>query len=456
MFHNLCLTLLVLAGLTFTTLCASAPAPTSTYESTPKFTQEVNFAGSLVTRQFFSAGAKQFIGMGLTQLFYGEMNREMKLQEPIKEGTYSDEDLKQFLNQFDQILTELLVPSEAWVASNEQAVHQVFLLDIDTQIRNSTYPDDELVRFLQNKEVQNWAMRQSAFLAEAAPLGTFVQLIKLLAPEKKDHEEFAERKKVLQAFESSSVLNALGKYTVIHLHNISQALSSDLFKPLMPTRYNLEKLHQEEISLRADAERIFGNPSTINYAKLIGASLVVNKLTTDDKMKVYHFQQQELGAIDELVKRAYYAVYPKLAGNCDRFRQWYDEESIRNSNGDWTKVKYPDGRSIDPQDIIDEVGDSVMQPLTLAYLHGCFGEKDVVAARQVLESWANTHGDRGPIAHLTHCTLANWARYGVGGEKDESTALKWEARFVHETKFAKGCMNHLPPIDPSNPWRVLK
>lgn len=160
-------------------------------------------------------------------------------------------------------------------------------------------------------------------------------------------------------------------------------------------------------------------------------------------------------ALRGLAKRAYYAVYSKLPNGCELIGQWYDVDSIRSSNGDWKKVKRQDGRSISPNGMIEGIGVNVMQPLSTAYIQGCFSEKDPVAAKRAMEDWANTHGDKGNMAAMTHCTLAMWARYGIGGDRNESAAQEWEARFVRETGLAEGCTSNLPPIDPGDPWLVM-
>jgi len=135
-----------------------------------------------------------------------------------------------------------------------------------------------------------------------------------------------------------------------------------------------------------------------------------------------------------------------LAQECAVEKRVLDVESLRNCNGDWKMVKVATGQPIAP-------GADEMQVLAFAYTSGCFVKSDVTVARRILETWANNHHDIGKRAAASHCTLADWYRYGIGGEKDEATAAQWERRFEVET-HGHTCelYRRKPPVDMTDPW----
>lgn len=145
---------------------------------------------------------------------------------------------------------------------------------------------------------------------------------------------------------------------------------------------------------------------------------------------------------------AYVVNPPSLTAMCFRYEQFYDPESVRQSNGDWRKVKIVGG-----QELTADIG--MLSMLPSAYASGCFGKRDTAAARRTLEAYANAHGDKGKIAAGTHCQLARWYRYGIGGERDEARAGEWEARFRRDTGATGGCSDDLTIIDPDDPWRRI-
>lgn len=155
---------------------------------------------------------------------------------------------------------------------------------------------------------------------------------------------------------------------------------------------------------------------------------------------------KKLGA--QLRDRFAYVVNPPTTETCFRYEPLYDPESVRQSHGDWRKVRIVGGQAL-TADI------SKLSVLPSAYASGCFGKRDTAAARRTLEVYANSHGDKGKIAARTHCQLARWYRYGIGGERDEARAREWEARFRRDTGATGGCSDDLTIIDPDDPWRRI-
>jgi hypothetical protein len=138
------------------------------------------------------------------------------------------------------------------------------------------------------------------------------------------------------------------------------------------------------------------------------------------------------------------------AQECAIEKRMLDVESVRNSGGNWKAVKVAGGQPI-------AAGANEMQVLALAFTSGCFVEPDIAAARRMLEVWANNHHDIGKRAAASHCTLATWYRYGIGGNKDEAAAVRWEKRFEVES-HGHTCNPHWlkPPGDPTDPWNLRR
>ena len=120
-------------------------------------------------------------------------------------------------------------------------------------------------------------------------------------------------------------------------------------------------------------------------------------------------------------------------------------------NGDLNGVKIANGRQLTPDS--DE-----MHVYAMAYARGCYVQKNTVIARKLLEQWANAHHDEGKKAAASHCTLAEWYRFGIGGPKNEATAIRWEERFVLETGGGYSCSIYArkPLIDPADPWKTIQ
>ena len=425
-FRNSALKLLVAIGVALPFNHASASEGQTTLSDSFASTSLVVSKARL--NQSYALGRKIYELMELGKLPNGR---------PVP-GTYSNEDLKQILAEFDKIQMEFVARVEELLEPDQQAIQQAFVREFNTRFQN-----EDAANFFQSKNVLNWAKRNSAFLVEALPLSSLVNVFRVLSPEQFKEPTPSDAKEL--------ELLSGGMVSVHHLYYISEALNSEPLKSLLPARFDMTKLRSEEERLRIEAKKLFGNTAAIKYQYLIEMSFREGTRTTESRLN-QALQQQEANAVGKLqilATRASYAANPYLTTTCTRIKEQLDPNTIGPSNGTWDGVKRVNGTPI-------FLGSDEMQVLWRAYTSGCYVKKSAAIARTILEQWANAHHDVGKKAAFTHCTLARWHRFGIGGPKDEPTADRWEQRFSAETG-GHNCSIYFekPLIDPTDPWRVF-
>jgi hypothetical protein len=372
-----------------------------------------------------------------SQLFK-KMYFDMYPEKRPTQGTFTDDDLKQIAAGFDRIRAETPPPIKNLPLPEAQALHQEYVSAFRAKLQNQ-----ELARFYAGKEVQDWAKRESTFLVKALPLSSLLSVLRVLAPDKFRFPTQTEA----NVFDLSSG----GVTPAISIFYISEALYSDTLSPLIPARFNLDKLRKEERKLREDANRIFGSAAEAKYLYLIRSALFAGDTAINTEMNKLIRQQpgiaQRQRQLEILAARASYAANPYLTGACERIKERLDPSTIGSSGGKWEGVKNVEGNQIKPDS--DD-----MQVLVQAYTKGCYIKRNAAIARSLLEQWGNAHHDTGKKAVASHCKLAQWYRFGVGGPKDEATAIRWEDRYTTESG-GYICPNQLPFIDPTDPWRLM-
>jgi hypothetical protein len=150
-----------------------------------------------------------------------------------------------------------------------------------------------------------------------------------------------------------------------------------------------------------------------------------------------------------LKARIAYASDPNVAGWCSFLTENVSIAKLEASNGDMRLVTSVDGVPL-------AADASQMFSLSEAYARGCRVPQDMKRARQILEGFAvatKTRKFKGKLELAAWCRLAHWYRQGFGGPKDAQAAESWEQRVKAEI-LPQGC-NPIPPVDPSNPWKVL-
>ncbi|MBN9462465.1 MAG: sel1 repeat family protein [Burkholderiales bacterium] len=390
--------------------------------------------------EFMLARAEHAQGFGLSnQLYFLMVQKGLVAEGEPRRGSYTDHDLKQIIDRFDRIQTDLASATRDLILPDAEEIHRTFIRDLNKRL------PEEARNFFLSKEVLEWSKRNGAFLVEALPLSTFVNIVAILSPEKFTLPAPEERLK--------SGLISGGMADGGHVLLISEALNSDALKPFIPPRFDLARLRKEEAIIRADAKRIFESAPASKYYYAVDMSLRESERPYRRKLEAA-LKQRNANVFDELqtlVTRMSYVVDPHLTGVCDGLKRLLDPGTIEKSNERWESVKTPAGAQIDPAGY-------EMQFLAMAYARGCYVKKNTAVARRVLEKWANSHHEGGKKAIASYCTLAEWYRFGIGGPKDEATAIRWEGRLTSELSGGHPCSDfaHKPLIDPADPWRVLQ
>ncbi len=151
--------------------------------------------------------------------------------------------------------------------------------------------------------------------------------------------------------------------------------------------------------------------------------------------------------LDLLRTRIDYASDQNVNGMCAHLVKDIDVASFRASNGDYRLVRSSTGSPL-------AAGATELLSLSMAYSRGCGVERDMRAARRMLEGFSTASTERGKVTIAAWCLLANWNRYGFGGAQDERQALAWENRVVEQIS-KQGC-RRMQAVDPADPWREIR
>lgn len=218
-----------------------------------------------------------------------------------------------------------------------------------------------------------------------------------------------------------------------------------LLSPFLIPSDELGQLRELTLSNSSAANsRYFRTPPCLERAlQLTEASLRAQELKTFWSGKE---MAQALDKVKLLKARLSLLRDPQASGRCRREQQSFDIRTLRASDGNWEAVRKPSGEALRPDSY-------EVYELAMAFTSGCHVSKDAALARRILEQWAMQHGDRGKMAEASHCTLASWHRFGIGGPRNPDQAAQWEAHFADATGGHQ-CHPRLP-IDPTDPWKVL-
>lgn len=400
--------------------------------------EQSNLADSFASKEFVVSMARLNQNRALAGRLYQLMADGKPPNATPTPGKYSDEDLKNLLAGFDKIQIEYGASIEELLAPDHQETQQVFVREFTTRFQNA-----EAANLFQSRNVLDWARRNSAFLVEALPLSSLANVFRVVSPEKLREPTPLDAKEL-------EVLSG-GMVPIEHLYYISEALNSEPLKSLLPARFDTTKLRNEEARLRTEAKELFGSTAAIKYHYLIEMSF--RQATRTAEANLNKTLRQQWATADDKLRalstRASYAANPYLTDTCSRIKEQLDPSTIEGSKGNWDGVKRVNGTPLSPDS--DE-----MLALWRAYARGCYVKKSSVTARTILDQWANAHHDVGKTAAFTHCTLAQWYRFGIGGPKDDAAADRWEQRYLAGTGGHSCSIYYEKPlIDPTNPWRVF-
>lgn len=248
--------------------------------------EQTALSDAYVSANFVVANAKLNQGYGLGLKIYELMELgKLPNGRPVP-GTYSNEDLKQFLAEFDRIQLELGASIKEILEPEQEAIAQAFVREFRARSQN-----EEAANFYQSKKVLNWAKQNSAFLVETLPLSSLVNVFRVLSPEQFKEPTSSDLKEL--------ELRSGGMVSIHHIYFISQALNSEPLRSLLPARFDTARLRNEEERLRLEAKQIFDNTTALKHQYLVDVSFRNATRTAEYKLNQV-LQQQQKNAVGEL------------------------------------------------------------------------------------------------------------------------------------------------------------
>lgn len=364
--------------------------------------------------------------MGIKVVRVKNINPGLEMK-PLKPGTYSDGDLKKLLAEIDRISSEVTKPIDLERSDGRAFIKKAFDIEGAPQVKVFLQPGTEANQF---------ASDTRDFLESAAVLPEYMTLLQYIAPDTLSSESEAK------AIDYGPLAFEYAQPSRIFIHTVLHGRAATLLK-------NGEELRRQEHGLIDRSRKLF--PRERSFPSLHQVDLWTYRATQTvvgdrwiPKLLTPATEAQLVAEVSLLRSRLQLLADPYVSGLCDRLN--LDPASLKSSEGDWSRVRTSSGQRIEGTSW--SVGS-----VALAYEYGCFVKKDFSVARRVLTKWANAHQDRAKMAMFTHCKLALWSRYGIGGYRDEAEAKRWEERAFQETTAA--CPT--PSIvDPRNPWLDLR
>jgi len=342
---------------------------------------------------------------------------------------WTDDNIKELLTSVDAILTRWVAPLSA-ARAEQVAIIQQSYARLPARLRDSN-PKGGLAY---DREFIEWSKEHCDFIKDAADVVTFTQLLQHLRPGSIESDHLAGGYDAQFALKNRL---PFGK----EMADISAVIDLPNAKKWLPARFDLERLRVRERALKQQDER-----HAFDYQSRV--SNVEAAVVAQDVRQAWGRGPLAAGGarvateIDLLKERMTLLADPFKSGFCERTK--IDLRSLAASGGNPRRVRMVDGRSADIQ---------TWDYYTIfsAYSRGCGGRQDMQAAKRTLQLWADAFPENPKMVLASHCTLAIWERYGVGGRREESAAQEWRARALRVT--GQACPAERPEelIDPRNP-----
>ena len=367
--------------------------------------------------------------------------RSRRVAASMARPVYRDADLKKMVAEFDRIALAASVIVDEYEAAHPGEFRREFFRSFQYLNLNDWMP------LLATPEAVAWVKLDRDFSAATYMLAPMAELVQNLAPAKVAGVEEAD----LKQFQD---LTGSARYSSFARTNRRAYLRSVQLETVLLPKFDLKPLLALDKRLLDAGLRIYRPRPSLPRAGMLDAvyvgatnALLPKVVAAAGNATVPGSKLQRANAdLDLLAERVIAAADQNVLSRCDDALQQLDMPSLRRSRGDWTRVKRKGGVAIAP-------GEPAMNALHYAYTWGCAGKRDLAAARRTLEVYAENHHDGGKIAIATHCSIARWYRYGIGGPVSFGKLRDWGERAKEAAP--QGCPI-VPPIDPADPWRVLE
>jgi hypothetical protein len=189
---------------------------------------------------FLSAGIKENIGIELSDRFLSMMGLEVMPGKAAKPGKYSNEQIKQILNEVDRIVMTAGTPIDEMLIARSNLVRASYTKELGPVTKNWE-------TFLKNPSATEWAKKHTDFQIEAMPLAYLARVLWALSPDKIRFPIWNPPKEY--EFISGS-LYAGRRY------QIQVMLNTDSVASLLPTRFGVARLREIEAETRNTSKPI--------------------------------------------------------------------------------------------------------------------------------------------------------------------------------------------------------
>jgi hypothetical protein len=390
--------------------------------------------------RLFEAHAAPY-GTRYPDTWVAEDRRRAQAAASAARPAYRDADLKKMVAEFDRIALAASVIVDEYEAAHPGEFRRQFFRSVQYLNLKDWTP------LLETPEAVSLARLDRDFSAATYMLAPMAELVQNLAPEKVAAVDEADLKRVQD-------LTGSARYSSFARSNRRAYLRSVQLQPLLPPRFNIKSLLALDTRLLDAGLKIYRARPSLARAGMLDAAyadaanaLLPKIVKTAGGATVAGSKLQRANAdLDLLAERMIAAADQNVLSRCGDALKQLDIASLQRSRGDWTRVRRRGGAAIAP-------GEPVMSALQFAYTWGCAGKRDLPAARRTLEAYAENHHQGGQVAVTTHCTVARWYRYAIGGPLTYGKLRDWGERAKEAAP--KGCPV-VPPIDPADPWRVLE
>lgn len=345
---------------------------------------------------------------------------------------WTDENIKALLTSVDATLTRWAAPVSK--SSVEQvAIIQQAYARVPAGFHN---PKDGLAY---DRSFIQWAKDHCDFIRDAGDVVAFTPLLQHLRPGS------IESPHLPGGYDASLAHGSRRLPFYEEMAAISAVIDLPRAQEWLPARFDLKRLRARERELKQQDERhAFDYQGRVSNGEAVMVSQRVREAWTQGPMAASGAQVSK--EIELLNVRMARLADPVKSGFCERMK--IDLPSLAASSGVPAQVRMADGR---PSDIHSYDYYSIFE----AYSRGCGGKQDLRAAKRTLQLWAETPHDNFKMVLASHCTLARWERFGVGGRRNETAAKEWESRALRDAGQACRADGPEDLIDPRDPMSDL-
>ncbi len=393
---------------------------------------------------FFGGAFKQENDVYISPLNWtAAKNAQLKGIVGSPQRQYQDKDLQRFLTEFERLQRKYFSELDSYPSTHTQEIRKNLSWWLNEE-RSTQWK-----KLLEDPLAGPWWSQNLEFLKEAKRLSGLARLVLQIAPERFLSAD-------LNATSGIPVIDPQKTYYtyLVQKHDeLDFLVHSDVLKGVLPADFDLQGLRELDLKIHEQAKQL----QFQHYQPMSGLDKAIYTLTAGltwgaasrnskslqaDGPEVIPSKLKQLGTRLKLSK--------DNTAYCEQTRAMFSSTSLAEGRSNWKAIRLADGTNA-------LANENAMRKMVDGFTFGCFtAKRDAKTARQVLAAWAAQHGEEGRLAADTHCKLASWYQYGIGGSKDLQLSAAWDAKAKSQGGIAN-CKDRTGPIyaDPSDPWKVL-